>query len=166
MESLSSDVVARFVFWLPGACVALHIFEEFVWPGGFLAWHRTYRPDLATSITPRFAVIGNLVLVAATVVLGIMGPSWSRSLSLWFVLAGILAGNAVWHFIGALRTHRYSPGCVTGVLLYLPLLPLGLWYFLSVRGAPLETVIVGCIIGSTYQFWSEFLHRGSLVGQR
>jgi hypothetical protein len=166
MAPLSSDEVARFVFWLPCACVALHIFEEFVWPGEFLAWHRAYRPDLATSITPRFAVIANLVLVAATVVLGVMGPSWARGLSLWFVLAGILAGNAVWHFIGALRTHLYSPGVVTGVLLYLPLLLAGLWYFLSFRSAPLEPVIVGCIIGGTYQFWSESLHRGSLAGQR
>lgn len=166
MAPISSETVARFVFWLPCACVALHVFEEFVWPGGFLAWHRIYRPDLAASITPRFAVIGNLVLIAATVVLGVMGPSWSRGLSLWFVLAALLAGNAVWHICGALRTHRYSPGVVTGATLYVPLLLGGFWYFLSVRGSSLGTVIVGCVIGATYQFWSEFLHRGSLVAQR
>ena len=71
MAPLSSETAARFVLWLPCVCVALHVFEEFFWPGGFLAWHRTYRPDLAASITPRFAVIANLVLIAATVVLGV-----------------------------------------------------------------------------------------------
>ena len=166
MAPLSSETAARFVLWLPSVCVALHVFEEFAWPGGFLAWHRTYRPDLAASITPRFAVIGNLVLIAATVALGVMGPSWSRSLSLWFVLAALLAGNAVWHIFGAIRTRRYSPGVITGATLYIPLLLGGLWYFLSVRSASLETVIVNCGIGATYQFWSAFLHRGSLAAQR
>lgn len=165
MAPLSSNVIARIVLWLPCACVALHIFEEFVWPGGFLAWHRNYRPDLAASITPRFAIIGNAVLVAATVVLGVMGPSWPRSLSLWFVLAALLAGNAFWHIRGTLRSHTYSPGAVTGAVLYLPLLLGGLWYFLGVRGASLQTVIVGCAIGATYQFLSEFLHRRSLSSQ-
>ncbi|TAN05390.1 MAG: HXXEE domain-containing protein [Rhodanobacteraceae bacterium] len=166
MAPISSDVVVRFAFWLPCACVVLHVFEEFVWPGGILAWDRIYRHELAESITPRFAVIGNLVLIAATVVLGVMGQSWSRSLSLWFVLAGLLAGNAVWHIHGALHTHRYSPGVVTGAILYLPLLVGGLWYFLSIRGAPLEIVVVGCVIGATYQFWSNFLHRRLLPGER
>ncbi len=166
MALFSSEIFARFVFWLPCACVGLHVCEEFVWPGGFLAWHRAYRPNLAASITPRFAAIGNLVLIAATVVLGIMGPSWSRGLSLWFVLASLLAGNALWHVLGAIRTHKYSPGVVTGAAFYVPLLLGGIWYFLSVRSAPLETVVIGCVIGATYQFWSEFLHRGSLAGQR
>jgi len=161
MALLSGDVVTRFVLWLPCACVVLHIFEEFVWPGGFLAWHRSYRPELGESITPRFAVIANLVLVVGTVVLGLMGASWSRSLSLWFVLAALLAANAIWHIHGAIRTRRYSPGVVTGATLYLPLLMGGLWYYLVIRSASLETIAVGCLIGATYQIWSDFLHRRS-----
>lgn len=166
MPQLSSDAALRLVLWLPCACVLVHVFEEFVWPGGFLAWHRTRSPELAASITPRFAAVANLVLVAATVVLGVMGPDWSRSLSLWFVLAALLAENAVWHIHGAIRTREYSPGLVTGVVLYLPLLMGGLWYFLGVRGASLGIVLVGCVIGATYQFLSDFLHRRSLAGQR
>ena len=42
---------------LPAASV--HIFEEFVFPGGFPAWYRTYRAA-PTRITPRFLVIVNL----------------------------------------------------------------------------------------------------------
>ena len=36
-----------FVFWLPALCGALHVTEEFFWPGGFLDWFRTYRPENA-----------------------------------------------------------------------------------------------------------------------
>lgn len=166
MAAFPGGQVAHAVFWLPCVFVVLHIVEEFVWPGGFLAWHRIYRPDLAAGITPRFAIIANLLLVAATVVLGVMGPGWSRGLSLWFVLASLLAGNAVWHARGSVRTRRYSPGVVTGIVLYVPLLLGGLWYFLDVRDASLQTIAIGCAMGITYQFWSDRLHRTSLGGRR
>lgn len=33
----------RWLFWAPLVAATLHIFEEFVWPGGFARWDREYR---------------------------------------------------------------------------------------------------------------------------
>jgi hypothetical protein len=54
------------VFGLPFCFAVLHIFEEFAWPRGFAAWYATYRPYVAGSLTTRFFVVGNglLLLVA------------------------------------------------------------------------------------------------------
>jgi hypothetical protein len=60
--------------WALLGAVILHIFEEFVYPGGFVAWYRRYRVD-ASRITTRFLVIIN----AADSVLGHCNNWTSRS---------------------------------------------------------------------------------------
>ena len=40
---------------------------------------------------------------------------------LYFAVAAIILNNALTHFIGSLATHSYSPGTVTGLILWLPL---------------------------------------------
>ena len=49
----------NWVFWAPLGAASLHIIEEFVYPGGFAAWDRRYRPGMRKSITPRFHIIIN-----------------------------------------------------------------------------------------------------------
>ena len=50
-------------FWAPMGVSSLHIFEEFVYPGGFAKWDRHYRPGFRASITPRFHIINRLLLL-------------------------------------------------------------------------------------------------------
>lgn len=147
------------IFWLPAICVALHVTEEFFWPGGFSAWFRDYRPENALSFTPRFAFWINALLVAATLVLGWMGPMWSRGPSLWLTIAAILGGNAVLHIRGVVRTRRYSPGVVTGSLLYLPLCIGGYWYFVDSGAATLQMALFSFVLGVSYDVWSMMNHR-------
>ena len=147
------------VFWLPFASAVLHIFEEFVWPGGFLEWYRRYRPEIASSLTPRFVIVVNAILLGATFLLGYLGPSWSRGLSLWLIIAALLGGNAVFHLVAVLRLSQYSPGVVTGLLLYVPLCGWGYWYFIGTGEAPWSMAAVSFILGSSYQFWSILSHR-------
>src|SRR5262249_24313300 len=49
--------------WAPLAADSLHIFEEFAWPGGFADWYRRYKPGRAKSLTPRFLIIINGLLL-------------------------------------------------------------------------------------------------------
>ncbi|HEX6791421.1 MAG TPA: hypothetical protein VF247_08945 [Candidatus Krumholzibacteria bacterium] len=51
------------LFGAPLAAARLHITEEFFLPGGFADWDRRYRPALARSITTRFHVIINALLL-------------------------------------------------------------------------------------------------------
>ena len=147
------------IFWLPAICVAMHMTEEFIWPGGFSAWFRAYRPENALSFTPRFAFWINALLVVATLALGWIGPMWSRGVSLWLTIVAILGGNALLHIRGVVRMRRYSPGVVTGTLLYLPLCIGGYWYFMGSGAATLQMAVLSFLLGVSYDFWSRMNHR-------
>src|SRR4029077_13703917 len=110
--------------WAPLCAATLHIFEEFVWPGGFAAWYRRYKPERAKSITARFLVIINVLFLILCYDAGAarLRPFGA---ALWLTVAALLAGNAVWHLIGAVKTRSYSPGLVSGLLLYIPLAVVG-----------------------------------------
>ena len=57
------------LWWAPFGATVLHIIEEFVYPGGFAEWDRSYRPTIRNSITTRFHIIinGALLLLCAQV---------------------------------------------------------------------------------------------------
>ncbi|HEY1583425.1 MAG TPA: HXXEE domain-containing protein [Chthoniobacterales bacterium] len=147
------------LFWLPFCFAALHIFEEFAWPGGFAAWYTAYRPYVAGSLTTRFLILGNALLLVVTFLLGWMGPSWSRGLSLWLILAALLAANGLFHLRGVIALRRYSPGVVSGVLLYLPLCVWGYWHFIASGEASWQFAAISFMIGASYQLWTDFNHR-------
>jgi len=147
------------LFWLPFCFAALHIIEEFAWPGGFSAWYAAYRPYVAGSLSTGFLVIGNGILLAVAFLLGWMGPGWSRGLSLWLILSALLAANAVFHIRGVFTLRRYSPGVVTGVLLYLPLCLWSYWHFIATREVSWTMAAVSFLIGASYQVWTDWNHR-------
>src|ERR1019366_2463326 len=96
------------LLWASLLAVTAHLVEEFVFPGGFLAWHRRYRPEHAASITPRFAIAIN-------------GPSSTIGVFQWLTLAALLITNAAFHIRAVINTRAYSPGVVTAAFLYVPL---------------------------------------------
>ncbi|MGE5624434.1 MAG: HXXEE domain-containing protein [Bacillota bacterium] len=153
----------EWIFWAPVACAALHMLEEFAWPGGFAAWFRIYRPETAVSFTRTFAVLVNTTLMVVTLFVGWVGPRWDGGISAFLTLVSVLAFNGLFHVVGALRTHRYSPGMVTGMLLYIPLCAYSSWYFIRVVKVSPQLVIVSLAIGSIYQIWSFMTHRARAV---
>jgi hypothetical protein len=146
------------IYWLPLAAVLLHIVEEFVWPGGFAAWDRAYRPAFRTSITTRFHWWINGLLLLLAVSVGIDAHTYFGA-ALWLALAALLAWNAVFHLVGTWRTRRYSPGLVTSVGLYLPLAIWGYPHFVRSGTVTLGTAVASAIGGSSYQLWGTAIHR-------
>jgi len=147
------------IFLLPLFASLLHVGEEFVWPGGFLAWHRRYRPELSRSITARNAIVLNAVLIAACIVLAGWGSMMSSGLSLWLVITSILAVNAVFHFLGMIRLRSYSPGVVIGVLVSVPLCLWGFQHVLGNGAVGPRMAIESLLLGASYQLWSMLHHR-------
>jgi hypothetical protein len=99
------------------AIFLVHLAEEWFGGEGLPAWTAS---ALGASIRPtRFLVINGLAwpLFALLTVLGIL-----RRRLTWLpvALAVLMVVNAVLHALGTLATGRYSPGLVTGLLLYLP----------------------------------------------
>jgi hypothetical protein len=144
--------------WLPLIAVAAHLIEEFVWPGGFADWYRAYRPDRAASVTVRFLVVINAVLVLMALIPPMLGGS-PRAMAMWLVIAAIGAANTMFHGWATLRTRVYSPGVVTGAIGYLPLAALG-WNILVRTGvASIGTTIQAVVVGIGFHLWSAWNHR-------
>jgi hypothetical protein len=161
------------IWWAPLVAASLHIVEEFVWPGGFAAWDRTFRPEIKASITPRLHVIVNaalLYLCLAVAVAGqpdgmlTIGSAHLRSVpqawgpALWIGVAALLASNTMFHVVGALQTRRYSPGIVTGVALYLPLAVAGYTYFIRTGQVSVTQALLATAIGGSYHLWAAWAH--------
>jgi hypothetical protein len=163
------------IWWAPFGAAVLHIGEEFFYPGGFADWDRLYRPSISASITPRFHVVVNallLFLALSVAVAGMPGgavdiggmhlrsavPPSLAALS-WLVLAALLASNAAYHVVGTYRTKRISPGVRTAVLLYGPLACIGYWYFLSSGQVSPVAAVAAALVGGSYHLWSGMLHR-------
>jgi len=143
--------------WWPLFAAILHIVEEFVFPGGFADWDRAYRPAYKSSITPQLHVVMNALLLLAGVAVGRAGTT-PTGVSAWLTLAALLATNAVFHLVGAVRTRRYSPGMVTGLVLYIPMAVYGYFHFLSTHQASIGTAVVAVAIGGSYHLWSAMAH--------
>ena len=95
----------------------LHLAEEW-WGGeGFAAW--TARALGSPVSTTRFLILNSIVwpVFALLTVAAILRPRLA-----WFptTFATVVLINAGLHVLGSLATSSYSPGLVTGVLLYLP----------------------------------------------
>jgi len=163
------------LWWAPLAAAALHMTEEFVWPGGFGDWDRAYRPAIRQSITPQLHLVVNLLLLflCLSVALAGVAPSGASlgefrfrsvippalSVPSWVALAGLLGGNAIFHAVGTVRTRRYSPGVFTGMLLYVPLTGFGLWHFTHAGQLSLVAAFGSVAAGASYQLWATIGHR-------
>jgi len=156
---VGNHLVMNWLYWAPFGAASLHIVEEFVYPGGFAEWDRRYRPGIRQSITPRFHVIVNgLLLVSCYDVWALRSSPWGPGV--WLAVTTLLFANAVWHVVGTRASRAYSPGVVTGVLLYVPLTVLGYGYFLRTGLASVPTAVVAFLIGVSYQLWvGKALHR-------
>ena len=114
-------VVASFGRW-PRPAVLLfvaylsHLAEE--WFGGFPAWTRAVLGNGVSA--ERFALVNGigLLLFATLTLVALRSPSMVWFYTSFAALTGI---NGVLHALATLAFGRYSPGTITGLLLYLPL---------------------------------------------
>jgi len=150
------NAAVDWLMWAPLAAASLHISEEFVIPGGFPAWYRQYRPD-PSRITPRFLVIVNAALLIACCNVGAIGRD-IIGISYWMTMSAVLCSNGIWHAWASYKSHSYSPGVVTGILIYAPLAVYGYIEFLRSGAVPIWAAAITCLIGGSYHFWSAMYH--------
>lgn len=144
-------------FWSPLAAASLHMFEEFVFPGHFQTWYRRYKPSITKSITTRFLVIINVLLLILCYDVGALGRS-RFGVALWLCVMALLAANGIWHLRAAIKTHSYSPGVLTGSLVYVPLAVYGYVLLLRSGQASVLTAATAFAVGASYQLWSNLFH--------
>jgi hypothetical protein len=151
--------------WLPLLAITAHLTEEFGWPGGFARWYRAYPPGSTAVVTTRFLVLVNAVFVALALVPPLLGPS-ARAFGYWLVVAAIAGANGLFHLRATLRTRSYSPGVVTGTVLYLPLVIIGGAHLLRAGLASPATALQAVAISLGYAWWSTAQHRRHIIGMR
>src|ERR1039457_4192747 len=107
------------LLWAPLVAASRHMSEEFLVPGGFLAWYRGYRAD-PSRITRRFLVIVNAVLLVVCCNIALLGRT-PLGIAYWLTISALLCSNGIWHAWASYKSGSYSPGVVTGVAVYVPL---------------------------------------------
>ena len=150
----------RWLPWLPFLAACCHIFEEFVWPGGFADWYRKYRAN-AARITTRVLVIVNVALLAACVNYALLANTALGAAAL-LGLSALLCSNGLWHAWASVMTHTVSPGVVTGMMLYIPLMIVEGNGYLRGGRTPLWAAAIAIALGGSYQLWSALYHRAGL----
>jgi hypothetical protein len=146
------------LFWAPLVAASAHIFEEFVWPGGFTAWYRGSYPEIAKSASSRFLFWINAALLFGCFSVGVdektaIGPAF------FLTFCTLLAVNGIFHINATIRMRRYSPGVVTGTLLYIPLAVYGCAALLQRGRISPGMAAVAVAIGSSYHLLSYANHR-------
>jgi len=147
------------LLWAPLTAASLHIFEEFAWPGGFEGWYRKYRAD-AKSVNRRFLVIINVGLWITLLEAALAGRT-PIGVLLLLIFSAILFSNGCWHLWASYKSRTYSPGTITGTLLYLPLAVFEYGGWLQQGRASLAIVIWALVIGCSYPLWSALYHKQS-----
>ena len=152
------SVYSPAVPWLPLGAICLHLVEEFVWPGGFGDWYRRYRPERASSVTTRFLFWINALFVAMALVAGAFGLR-PLGIAFWLVVASLAAANGAFHLWATYRSRSYSPGVVTGLVIYIPLAVFGFTTFGRNGLATTGTMLQALIIGPAYHVYAAWNHR-------
>ncbi len=142
---------------MPLAAACVHIFEEFAWPGGFLRWYQKYRAH-SKSVNRRFLVVINAGLLITLFEAALAGRT-PVGVPLLLTFSAILFSNGCWHLRASYQSRSYSPGAISGTLLYLPLPLFEYAGWMQLGRASAWTAILAFVIGSSYPMWSALYHR-------
>lgn len=101
----------------------LHVFEEFVYPGGFASKFKSMMSKIGKTISTTWLIITNLMfLLAVSSVLFIQNKLYIMS------IVSIVFLNACLHIGKSIHAKGYFPGLFTALFLYIPIYILGIIY--------------------------------------
>jgi hypothetical protein len=136
------------------AAVMLHVTEEFLFPGGFVEWYnKLVPPKTVKTVRYGFLVWINTFLIGVCVLPVYYGESF-HGISTWYLITSMAGMNACFHIWGVFKMKAYSPGVITGTLLYLPLFILGTVRFISSGTLSPGRAILYVALGIGYHIFS------------
>jgi len=141
--------------WCVPLAFGFHIVEELFWPGGFNVWYHEFRKHLKGVPLSYYYKVNAIYFLGTLMVPLSLHPTFSNYLMLWVI--AVLVSNLVFtHIRGAITTKTYSPGIVTGTLLYIPLAIYSYWYLLSNQIVDLFSAVMCLIWGPLLEIWFAF----------
>lgn len=141
------DTMGILLLLLLPIAFGLHVTEEFIFPGGFIAWDNVFRPQFTDTPGSFFVKVNTYPgIFAFLVVLGAFDyrGGYGMGVASWLYFSTFMSWNAIFHLRGAIRTRRYSPGMVTGIALFIPLMIAAYVHFMANRvvGWPIAALCV------------------------
>ncbi len=135
------------------AAIMLHVTEEFLFPGGFSEWYNEFVPSKTSKVKTGYLVWINTLMIGVCILPVYFGETLHGA-SVWYYVAAIAAINACFHIWGVAKLKKYSPGVITGTLLYLPLFVAGTLYLLNKGDLPLSKAITALLLAIGYHIFS------------
>lgn len=155
--------MVSWILWAFVGAAAIHVVEEFGYPGGFLETMRRFSARFAPAVTARLAVVVNGLFLLLCVTGAIVGD---RSPFLDLSIASLLFFNTLMHIGGSIRARGYAPGLVSGILLYLPLSSYAVYLLITSGRLTFTESIVAGLLGVLYQAVPLGYLALSTIGQR
>src|SRR5574341_1948429 len=131
---------------LPVAGLA-HVFEEYVYPGGFPEAQAKLLPRAVHLFTPVFHVMVNGVFLLLCLAGALVGKA-----NLVFSLSvfSLVFTNALLHIRGSIIQRGYYPGVISAVLLYIPLAVYAYSAFLISGEMTVTEGVLSALLGILY----------------
>ena len=150
-----SPLGVSLVFLLP-ITFGLHVFEEFIFPGGGSDWFKRYRPQYAGAYTESYFFKVNAFPLVLSVLVSLGSFDYRGAFSFfgiraWLAFLFFQALNAVFHLRGTIQSRRYSPGVGVGLVLYIPLAVGSFIYFMTTGVIDPVSAVICIVIGSLIQ---------------
>lgn len=136
------------------AAVMLHVTEEFLFPGDFPEWYARLLPPKTVKKNNTGFLVWINTLMMFVCALSLYFGSTGLGYSFWYFNAAIAVTNACFHLWGVAKLKAYSPGVVTGTLLYIPLFAIGTQQLVGSGEFPLHKAIMAVAIGIGYHVFS------------
>lgn len=127
--------------WLFPATYAVHALEEYF--GGFPAWFSMLTGGTMTD--EWFVALNTLAFCVMTVLVFVFHLRGGRTVVVPVALATVVLVNGSAHAISSILSRSWSPGVVSGVMLWIPLGVL-VWRWANVH-VRLQTRVAGAIVG-------------------
>ena len=143
---------ALFLVWIQTPVYFLHQFEEYILPGGFMAFFNTKmlgskKPDFPLDETVSFWINGSVIFIAFPIS-AILATLFGLSFGIWVAYFSVV--NAVSH-VAMFFVHRYNPGFWVSLLVNIPVGLFTIWYFASNQIIPAGAHVIGLLIALAVQ---------------
>jgi hypothetical protein len=166
MNGLPAKIGVTMIFLQP-IFFGLHVFEEFIFPGGYVVWYKSYSPKLVEALTSSYLFKINTIPLVLSVLASLGAFDFVSTYSFggiraWMTFQSILFVNAIFHIQGAIITKKYSPGIVSSIVFYSPLTIISFTFFLKTGTVDIFSAIVCLSIGVLYQSALDYLKKNIL----
>jgi hypothetical protein len=132
------------VLWGLFLASGAHVIEEYFWPGGFLESAKEIAPEAFEHSSMPIIIGVNASMIAGTFLAALR---WKKHPVEGLSMASLLFANSLLHLGASIKSKKYVPGLITGLVSYVPL---SMAAFSSYRKSPKyrsSTAIRGALQG-------------------